>query len=501
MGWQVSPCRISAMSVARHTVYNLTGAIGSLLIVLVTVPLYLGRIGTARYGILAIVWLILGYFGLFNLGLTRATTNRIAQLTDERGREGVFWTALALNTGLGLLGGLLLYVVGLLLVGPVFRLTPTLVHEIRISLPYLALAVPLSLTTSVLTGALEARERFGTVNLLQLAGSLFYYVAPLLAAEFWSPSLAVLIPITVAARAVSALFFIPPLIRALPLRNRPHLEAGQAQRLFRYGFWITLTDIIGPLLTTLDRLVIGALDGASAVTYYVIPSNLASRGTLLAGALSRSLFPRLSREDLDAARDTALRAVLALNSLTTPLILLGIFLMHPFLALWINPAFANRAAPVGEIFLLGIWVNSLAFIPYSLLQAQGRPDLTARFHLVELAPYLALLWVGLVEFGLPGAALAWVLRVGADAALLFSFAGLRIRPVMIRLGLSFVLVTGGGLLRVLLPPGSLLETVAELCWLLLATACALIGSEWLRASLKALPSTLRTVFRSLRVAG
>ncbi len=215
------------MSVARHTVYNLTGAIGSLLIALVTVPLYLGRIGTARYGILAIVWLILGYFGLFNLGLTRATTNRIAQLTDERGREGVFWTALALNTGLGLLGGLLLYVVGLLLVGPVFRLTPTLVHEIRISLPYLALAVPLSLTTSVLTGALEARERFGTVNLLQLAGSLFYYVAPLLAAEFWSPSLAVLIPITVAARAVSALFFIPPLIRALPLRNRPHLEAGR----------------------------------------------------------------------------------------------------------------------------------------------------------------------------------------------------------------------------------------------------------------------------------
>ncbi len=124
------------MSVARHTVYNLAGAIGSLLIVLVTVPRYLARIGTERYGVLAILWMILGYFGLFNLGLTRTTTNRIAQLTDVRGREGVFWTALALNTALGLLGGLLLYIAGRLLVGPVFTLTPAFVHEIRISLPW-----------------------------------------------------------------------------------------------------------------------------------------------------------------------------------------------------------------------------------------------------------------------------------------------------------------------------------------------------------------------------
>ena len=35
------------------------------------------------------------------------------------------------------------------------------------------------------------------MNLLQLGGSLLYYVTPLLAAYFWSPSLAVLIPVTV----------------------------------------------------------------------------------------------------------------------------------------------------------------------------------------------------------------------------------------------------------------------------------------------------------------
>lgn len=93
--------------------------------------------------------------------------------------------------------------------------------------------------------------------------------------------------------------------------------------------------------------------------------------------------------------------------------------------------------------------------------------------------------------------------MGADAALLFSFSGLGIRPVMTRLGLSFFLVAGGGLLRVLLPPGSLLETAAEVAWLLLATLslCALLTSDWLRATLKAFPGTLRSAFRSLRITG
>ena len=488
------------MSVVRHTVYNLTGAIGSLLIVLVTVPFYLERIGAVRYGILAIVWMILGYFGLFNLGLTRATTHRIAQLADGREREEVFWTAVVLNAALGFAGGLILYGAGLFLVGPVLTLAPALVHQIQVSLPYLALAVPLSTTTSVLTGALEARERFGTVNLVQLAGSFLYYVTPLLAAYFWSPALDVLIPVTVAARAVSVLFFIPPLIRALPLRHAPRLHTGQALRLFRYGFWITLTDIIGPLLTTIDRLVIGALDGAAAVTFYVIPSNLASRGSILASSLSRALFPHLSAAEPAVARATAVRAVMELNGLMTPFVLLGIFLMHPFLALWISPAFAIQAAPVGEIFLLGIWVNALAFIPFTLIQAMGRPDLTARFHLLELVPYLALLWFGLVEYGLPGAAVAWVLRVGADTVLLFGFSGLLVRPVVIRLVPFFLLVAGGGFLRVWLPPASRLRLGVEAGWFLMATGCAFVTSEWLRSFLKSLPIALRTTLGRLRAA-
>ena len=94
------------MSVSKHTAYNLAGAVIPLILSFVTVPAYLFLIGPDRYGVLAIAWLLLGYFGLFDLGLGRATSFRIASSKDSDPAEqaDVFRTALTINAGIGALG-------------------------------------------------------------------------------------------------------------------------------------------------------------------------------------------------------------------------------------------------------------------------------------------------------------------------------------------------------------------------------------------------------------
>jgi len=91
------------MGAKRHTANNLFGSVLPMTMSVITVPLYLRVIGDAQYGVLALVWLFLGYFGVFDPGITRAALFHSARLRDrtqEKKRESVFWTALAVDVGI-----------------------------------------------------------------------------------------------------------------------------------------------------------------------------------------------------------------------------------------------------------------------------------------------------------------------------------------------------------------------------------------------------------------
>src|SRR5438128_12185809 len=102
------------MSIKRNTLINLAGATAPMLISLVTVPLYLRLVGEARFGVLLLVWLFVGYFEFFDFGIGKATANQMARLPDApiMAREEVFWTGALINGMLGLLGGLVLLAAG-----------------------------------------------------------------------------------------------------------------------------------------------------------------------------------------------------------------------------------------------------------------------------------------------------------------------------------------------------------------------------------------------------
>lgn len=414
------------MSVKRDTVYNLCGSIAPMFVSLVAVPAYLHLIGNARYGVLAIVWLFLGYFGIFDPGITRAAAYHIARLHGadrEKERESVFWTALLINSAFGIIGGIALYFAARPVFMSTFKMPASMRVEVMASLPWLAASIPLSIITGVLGGALQAREWFGFSNTVGVTNAIVSQLAPLAVAFWHGPDLAWLIPTVLIARLLGAIPNSIALIRALPLGVGGRFAPSRVKELFSYGSWITITNLLTPLLGTVDRMLIGSLISAEAVAFYTVPFNLVSRVSVLPGALSSSLFPKLSRGSEDDSARLASDSVAALAAVMTPMVVLAIAALPIFLQHWVGRSFAEQAAPVGIILLVGVWVNGLAYIPYGHLQASGRPDLVAKFHAIELIPFLGLLWLGLHYFGLVGAAYAWTFRVAFDAALLFMAGG------------------------------------------------------------------------------
>lgn len=432
------------MSVSRNATYNLIGAVLPVLLALVTVPIYLKLVGVDRYGVLAIAWLLLGYFGLFDLGLGRATTYSIAALKDgdPQERADVFWTAIATNIFMGLIGGGVLWAAGHFFFDQIFKVEAALRPEILASVPLLALAVPIATLTGVLSGALTGRERFVETNIVSVLSTSLFQIFPILVALVWGPNLSLLLAAAVAARAV-AIAVLWWRCHVLITRGQKHrFVKAQAKELLGYGSWVTLTGLFGPILVILDRFAIGAVLGAKAVTIYTVPFQLAQRITMFPNALVSAVFPKLptaSPQDRIDLSEKAIRVLLAVISLP---ILGAIYILHPFLDLWVGKELGGQAAGVGTLIILGYWVNAFAIVPYSWLQGTGRPDLVTKVLLLQIPPYLLLLYMGMKWFGLIGCAAVFVIRNCADFLLMWGAARRKLYPAPLVAAMAAPLLAG-----------------------------------------------------------
>ena len=407
---------------AHATIWNLSGLLLPVVIQLVTVPLYIRVIGTDRYGMMALVWLLLGYFGVFDLGFGRAIASRIAHLgeTAPALRERIFWTGTCLSLLTGLFGSLILYAAAAKLFHNVFAVPPELLRETTAALPYIALSLPVVTGISALSGALQGREAFAAMNIAQLTGSILYQIFPLLVGLTLSVQLPYLVLAAIMGRLVTAVMLLGFCLTKVPARKLPRLARAEIRPLLAYGGWVTLTGLISPLLTVFDRFVIGTLTGMQAVAAYSIPYNLVMRIAALPASLQNALFPRFAMVNETEAKWLQDRAVAAIASLMAPLLIIGLLLMKPFLMLWLGARLAGVSAPVGESLLIGLWFNTLAFIPFAHLQSRNRPDLPAKFHVAELLVYAPALYFLIRGYGVAGAAWAWDTRAAMDAVLLFA---------------------------------------------------------------------------------
>jgi O-antigen/teichoic acid export membrane protein len=226
------------------------------------------------------------------------------------------------------------------------------------------------------------------------------------------------------------------------------------RKLFGYGSWVSVSSILNPLLDTSNQLIVGAMLGAAAVANYSIPMTLATRSQVFATALARTLFPRNSRvsqAEADAnTRNATASLAYGFGMVCAP----AIFLAGPFLRLWVGRRFAIESEAVAQIVMFGAWSNGVAFIPYGLIQARGRPHVTAKVGLAEVIPYVLLLWLLITSLGLPGAAWAWSIRVTVNCAALIWLSGCFNREVW-RLAPAFLLMCAALAIARLVPMSDL----------------------------------------------
>jgi len=418
--------QITGRLITRNWVLNLAGQGGPLLIGLLTIPVLLRHLGLEIFGILSIIWAVLGYAGQFDLGLGRATTKYVAECVgrdDSDKLPGLFWTSLLSQLLFGVLASGLLAMISPYLTQRVLKISPAYVAETGSILLILACSLPVVIASNSLRGTLEAGQRFAVINYVRIPANVSVFLLPLLgvALGLRLPGIVILL---VVARLATGLAYLVFCFKFFPsLRNRFVLDAKLVRPLFSYGGWVTVSNLIGPFLVYVDRFFIGSILSMSAVGYYTAPYEITTRIWLIPQSLLATVFPAFS--SLQAQRSQTQLEDLYVRSLKSILLVSGPVLMiiaafaREILAVWLGPNFAATSTSTVQILAFGVLINSVAFVPFGLVQGLGRPDLTAKFHFLELPFYALALWFFLSRFGLPGAAWAWTLRAALDAALLF----------------------------------------------------------------------------------
>ena len=448
-----NPMEIRHSLLFKNTALNLIGLVIPLAVGFAAIPFLVRLLGPQRFGILSLVWVVFGYFGLFDLGLGRTATKYVAEALGKGETEkipGYVWTTVLLQAAIGAAGTALLIVMAPFIARRFLNIPPEFIRETISTLKLVGWSLPIMFITSSFRGVLEAAQRFDLVNAVKIPVNVLFYLLPLVgvALGYDLPGIVVLL---ILSRAAALLAWGALSLRVFPVLGRsPRPHGHLVKPLFSFSGWLALSSVLYAITSSIDRLLIGAVLTVGAVTFYSAPFEALNRVGVIPGSLAMVLFPAFSF--LDAGKMTEkvealfARSVKFLLLSTGPVLLLLLFFARDFLRLWLGSDFARTSTLAVQILAAGFLVNSVIAVPNNYLLGIGRVDIAPKYQAVELVVFAGLAWAGAKAWGITGVAAASALRLAAFSLFLFwaSFKAGKISfPLFWRTGASRVLAALG----------------------------------------------------------
>jgi O-antigen/teichoic acid export membrane protein len=422
----------SGSLLAKNVVWNLVSVALPFLVAIITIPILIEEIGSERFGMLAISWMFVGYFSLFDFGLGRALTVLVAKSLGEGSEKDIpalIWTAMTLMLVLGVLGFAVILLLSPWLVGDILNVSPQLHDESLKAFYLLSVSIPLVITTVGIRGVIAAYQRFDLLSAIRIPMGIFTFLGPVAVLPF-SKSLYPIVGVLVVGRLIATTAHLLLMFRMIPeMRQHYVIAKDYLKPLLGFGGWMTVSNMVVPLMISMDRFIIGAVLTVTAVAYYTTPYEIVSRLLIIPSAFVGVLLPAQSTtlargrdEDRQHSARLFIKALDYISMALFPLVVLIIAFAYDGLYLWVGQKYAEHGYLVMQWLAVGVFFYGLSQVPFSLVQSAGRPDWTAKLHLFELPIYLGALWWMLGEFGIIGAAVVWTIRAFVDALALYFMA-------------------------------------------------------------------------------
>jgi O-antigen/teichoic acid export membrane protein len=471
----------------RNSLWNLSGSALPMVVALATVPLLIRALGIEGYGIVTLVGSVIGYFAVLDINLTAGSIKYLAEhhaARDRRRFAETFWFGIFFYGLLGLLGAAAIFLAAETLVIRFFKVSDAAYEATVLAFQIGALGFLLSQLQNYLLVVPQALQRYDRSAQSEAFFGIVVNLASV-AAAIAGMGIVGVIMARVGVAAVNILYLVW-LIRRFRLHLRfrwPRKEVRTA--LTSFSAYAYLSKLASVMHQHADKLIVGALAGPVALTFYTVPVTLAGRILGLTYRLSSVIYPRASAlaasgriEELRPVYLGVMRYVTYINLAALGMIVLA---GEEFLRRWVGEEFVQQGYPVLVLVTVAFLVDSLTNIPSLVNDALGHPRITGRFALANGVVGVAMVYVGTSLAGIIGAASGHLIASVTMGLSFLIFVHGRTVPISfgetLRKGLGRSLAVGLLIIAVLLPlkwyvPAGVLGTVAIVSAALLALALA-----------------------------
>lgn len=409
---------------ALNSVISLFAQGVPIIIAFFTLPFIIKGLGTERFGILTLIWAVIGASSILDFGLGHALTQFISKklgTRDIKEIEVYIWTALLIICTLGVVACISVCLLIPAITANLMNIPEAYLAETRNALYLLALSLPLLMLNISLVGILESFQKFALIGALRIPIIFCNYVGPLLVLPFTTNLVAVVAVLVLGRFLSSVAYFIFSYRLISEFSRKIRIKLSYIKPLLGFGGWITVSNIINTLMVNIDRFFIAGLLSTAVVAYYTTPLEVLARISIIPAAIMSVMFPAFSAEfaiNKARSRELFFQSIKTIFFLVFPIVLFIIFFAKTGLTVWISEAFAEKSYRLAQVMAFGALLYGLNLIYYNFIQATGRSDIPAKLHMIEFPVYLFLLWFLTMEFGLMGASIAWLSRIMLDFVVL-----------------------------------------------------------------------------------
>lgn len=448
----------------HNAVFNTFSWIISIIINFIFLPYIVHKLGTEAYGVLVLVLAIIGYFALLDLNLGQALIKYVAEYRAQNDLDMINETigvTLLLFLVLGALGSILLFAVSEILITDFLKIQPALQPMARFALRIGALGFFFTMLLSVVSAVPNGLDRYDISSQITIYMSLATNLMTVLLL-YLGFGLKEVVILNVVVSVMAVLGYIHIGKKLLPgIRFAPVLKVSTMKTVLSFGFFSSLSRLASIIQFQADRILTGAILGASFVTYYFVPFSLVTRAMTVTARIGGVVLPVVSglqgEKDYDSVIALYLKASRLIAAIATAICLPLLLFGNHFLRLWMGEEFARQTGMVFSLITVSLYIDAFTNVPAIVIHGLGRPKITGLFSVASAIVNLALIYPLAKKMGIDGIAVAFLLAHGGVGPIFIYYANNKVLNFsMIRLlrrVYASPLLTAGiiGLIALLLP--------------------------------------------------